>query len=119
VKARHASGLAFLLVSGSGCRGQATASARHRCPNENMLGGFQLGPEQESAGATLQEVTSYGRSESVQNWVLVTVNGQNTMFFVMDSDHEAQAASLLPSDSRRIGDKISWQTLRSYHVIEF
>ena len=44
----------------------------------------------------------------------VTVNGHDAVFFVVDVDHQAQTASLLPTDSGRILDKISWETLKFY-----
>jgi len=45
----------------------------------------------------------------------VTMEGSEGVFFVVDADPEAQTASLLPSDSGKILDKIAWATLKFYH----
>ena len=48
----------------------------------------------------------------------VTMEGSNNFFFVVEMNHEAQTASLLPSDDGRILNEIAWETLRFYRGLE-
>jgi hypothetical protein len=48
----------------------------------------------------------------------VTMEGNDSVFFVIEMNHETQTASLLPSGEGKILSKIAWESLKFYRGLE-